>query len=227
MTKSEWQSCNDPIAMLKWLRDQGKLSERKARLFAVACCRLVWDFLTDDDCKKAVHVAERFADGLADKGDLRAARRGAMSANFTGPRDECAHRAAIATTSDNAFDAAHAGHQDVVSALARGTFTGAYFVTRPGPRESTRSRNEAFRTISDVLRDLCNPFRTPSSFTVTEKVLHLATQIYEGASFERLSELAEQLAAGGCDDEDLLAHLRSPGPHHRGFWALDEVLGKE
>ena len=30
----------------------------------------------------------------------------------------------------------------------------------------------------------------------------------------------------GCDEADLLAHLRGPGPHVRGCWAVDLLLGK-
>jgi hypothetical protein len=31
----------------------------------------------------------------------------------------------------------------------------------------------------------------------------------------------------GCDNADLLAHLRGPAPHVRGCWAVDLLLGKE
>jgi hypothetical protein len=39
--------------------------------------------------------------------------------------------------------------------------------------------------------------------------------------------LADALEDAGCSDAGLLGHLRSPGPHVRGCWALDLVLGKE
>jgi hypothetical protein len=42
----------------------------------------------------------------------------------------------------------------------------------------------------------------------------------EGA-FERLPVLADALEEAGCGDEGLLAHLRSPGPHVLGCWAID------
>ncbi len=34
------------------------------------------------------------------------------------------------------------------------------------------------------------------------------------------------LLDAGCEDEELIAHLRSPGPHVRGCWAVDVVLQK-
>ncbi|MBY0227976.1 MAG: hypothetical protein K2W96_01715 [Gemmataceae bacterium] len=42
----------------------------------------------------------------------------------------------------------------------------------------------------------------------------------------RLAVLSDALEEAGCADADLLPHLRSPGPHVRGCWALDIVLGK-
>lgn len=42
----------------------------------------------------------------------------------------------------------------------------------------------------------------------------------------RLLLLADAMEEAGCVEDDLLWHLRSPGPHYRGCWALDVVLGK-
>ena len=42
----------------------------------------------------------------------------------------------------------------------------------------------------------------------------------------RLAVLADALEEAGCTDADILTHLRSPGPHVRGCWALDLLLGK-
>jgi hypothetical protein len=43
----------------------------------------------------------------------------------------------------------------------------------------------------------------------------------------RLSILADALEDAGCENADVLGHLRSPGPHVRGCWPLDLILGKD
>jgi hypothetical protein len=43
----EWLTSNDPRPEFTFLRDSDKLTERKARLFAVACCHRIWHLLTD------------------------------------------------------------------------------------------------------------------------------------------------------------------------------------
>jgi hypothetical protein len=41
------------------------------------------------------------------------------------------------------------------------------------------------------------------------------------------ARLADALEEAGCADADILSHLRGPGPHVRGCWAVDLLLGKE
>jgi predicted DNA-binding WGR domain protein len=43
----------------------------------------------------------------------------------------------------------------------------------------------------------------------------------------RLAVLSDALEEAGCDNPDILAHLRSLGPHVRGCWVVDLLLGKE
>jgi hypothetical protein len=37
---------------------------------------------------------------------------------------------------------------------------------------------------------------------------------------------AAALEDAGCDNADILTHLRSDGPHVRGCWPVDLLLGK-
>jgi hypothetical protein len=87
--------------------------------------------------------------------------------------------------------------------------------------------------LSEVIGFL--PFRpvTLDPAWQTPTVLSLAQAAYEERLLHsgelgpvRLNVLADALEDAGCTDEALLTHLREPGPHVRGCWALDLVLGK-
>jgi hypothetical protein len=43
----------------------------------------------------------------------------------------------------------------------------------------------------------------------------------------RLATLADALEGAGCTDATVLDHLRGPGPHARGCFALGLVLARE
>jgi hypothetical protein len=42
----------------------------------------------------------------------------------------------------------------------------------------------------------------------------------------RLAVSADALEDAGCGQAEILAHLRCPGPHVRGCWVIDLLLGK-
>jgi hypothetical protein len=96
--------------------------------------------------------------------------------------------------------------------------------------------------MAGLIRDLFGPlpFRplpaiSPSVFAYNAGlVLRLAQSAYEERALpnghldeQRLAVLADALEEAGCSDADLLGHLRGPGPHVRGCFAVDAVLGKE
>src|SRR5262245_28414862 len=78
MTEGEWVASRDPEAMLRFLR--GKVSERKLRLFACACCRRVWSLMTDERSRNGVMVRERYEEGDATSDEVESAADAARRA---------------------------------------------------------------------------------------------------------------------------------------------------
>jgi hypothetical protein len=75
MTEAEWNDCADPQKMLDFLRRSGRATDRKLRLFAVACCRSVWPVLTDPRSRTLLNTTEQFAEGVATREEWDEARR--------------------------------------------------------------------------------------------------------------------------------------------------------
>jgi hypothetical protein len=87
-----------------------------------------------------------------------------------------------------------------------------------------------YAALTTLLRDIFgNPFRpvTGDPFSLTLTVRTLAEGIYADHGFDRLPILADALQDGGCVNADILTHCRGDGPHVRGCWVVDLVLGKE
>jgi hypothetical protein len=57
-------------------------------------------------------------------------------------------------------------------------------------------------------------------------VVRLAEAIYEERHFADLPVLADALEEAGCSDQEILGHCRGPGPHAKGCWLIDLLLGK-
>ena len=219
--------------MLMWVR--GFASARKLRLFACACCRRIGHLLIDPRAQDALATAERFADGLAGDGERSAARRAAQQASQTravvpwptAPKWE--RRAASAVYYAAAADAWEAADQ------SRDLATEA-LLWRAGGYDATEWQEvgKAERLAqADLVRDLFGPlpFRPVSvnrAWLAWDggTVAKLAAATYEERAFDRLPILADALEEAGCADPDLLGHLRGPGPHVRGCWAVDLLSAK-
>ena len=85
----------------------------------------------------------------------------------------------------------------------------------------------------DLLRDIAgNPFRPPPAVNAAWLAWHdgavrnLAEVIFQERAFERMPALTDALEDAGCADPVLLGHLRGPGPHTRGCFVIDSLLGK-
>jgi hypothetical protein len=100
------------------------------------------------------------------------------------------------------------------------------FLARP-PHSSRLPDSTQFA--SDFRDIFANPFRpvTLAPSWQTETVVALATGIDADRAFDRMPVLADALEDAGCDYADVLSHCRGEGPHVRGCWVVDLMLGKE
>ena len=91
---------------------------------------------------------------------------------------------------------------------------------------ATSERTGSYLFIRDIFG---NPFRpvTLDPTRLIPKVKALAQAIYDDRAFDRLTSLGDALEEAGCHATDILAHCRQVGPHVRGCWVVDLLLGKE
>jgi hypothetical protein len=215
VTEGEWLACTDPQPMLGFLFHHPGYSERKMRLFAVACYWQVAEFHWDEPLFEAeIEAIELYADGLVGEDALVAVSLAHLRELFPDEEEPALHF--VRSEGDYAVWIADWAAQRTRYAGDRSWPAGAAEAEQAG-----------------LLRDLFgNPFRPvavgPSWLAWGDgTVVKLAQGIYDGRAFDRLPVLADALEEAGCDQADLLAHLRGPGPHVRGCWAVDLVLGKE
>lgn len=223
MTEQEWLACQIPSVMAGYIcriasdprlvhRLKGKAAERKFRLLACALCRRLFPLLSDKRSREAVEVAERYADGIAKKHELRTAHLAANRA-----ADE-----AWAASAAHGFT----GQPHEKWVVARKAAEVAKNVVSISTGNWPLGDTEEIELIHDVFG---NPFR-PTFFDPScsnSIVVSLAQAIYEEHGFDRLPILADALEDAGCTNQDILGHCRGPGPHVRGCWVVDLLLGKE
>ncbi|MBA4191434.1 MAG: hypothetical protein C0467_25930 [Planctomycetaceae bacterium] len=97
------------------------------------------------------------------------------------------------------------------------------------PAQWKQTRSDEEHAQSTLLRCIFgNPFRPVAVDPqwLTSTVTQLAQGIYDDRAFDRLPILADALQDAGCDNADVLNHCQHNGPHARGCWVVDLVLGK-
>jgi hypothetical protein len=237
MTEAEWLACEDPLDLLLFIRQhrgmRRQTKQRKQRLFSAACCRRIWALISDPASRASVEVAERFADGLVTGEELRAAEGVVVSAWLKAAADDalfaCVHAC-------RATDDGLGVSTTTISAVFEQQRREAGLPAEPLEAHRRGACPAEGREQCRLTRCIFgNPFRrvrfAPTSRTPL--VASLGTPAYEERDLPsghldpgRLAVLSDALEEAGCTDADLLSHLRSPGPHVRGCWALDLVLGK-
>jgi hypothetical protein len=241
VTEAEWLACTDPQPMLESLR--GKAGDRKLRLFACGCCRRI---VSLQPMPFVLDIAERFTDGLTDEDELGAARRAAQRV-FPRPPNQVASQVPRLTGWQvmAGLSAQHAISPDAARAAPEAARAAATALREQGIAQGhsaseQRAVGETERAAqADLLREIIgNPWRpacipAPALAWNDGTVRRLAEAVYAEPQMPagtlnntRLAVLADALEDAGCAEAEFLGHLRGPGPHVRGCWALDLLLGK-
>ena len=198
MTPEEWDAATDWRPLIE--AAGSRVSWRKWRLFAAAACRDARRFHLLPAVADAITLAERFAEGLVEK-----------------PEMERAYHASRAAW----------GGTEVPLLLHWATSRGASLAWHVADILDRAEHAPARRAV--WLREVVgDPFRWVrwEDEWVTRTAHELVADAYATARFDGLPVLADALEDAGCDNPELLAHLRGSGPHARGCWALDVILGR-
>ena len=246
VTKNQVGTRRSFLSWLGWRHD-GKVP-RKLLLFAVACCRRIDGLVVDPRSRFALDVAEKLADGNAGRKERKHAVSAAGAAAFDASGSHVGTGGWMAIAQARASEAvaavfdeqdpanAAALAREAVRALARDpTKIGKAFLetigfsTSPGPSEDDIWTNEA-KIQCGFLRDIFdNPFQPPRTKLAELpkcRAVEMGMRVYAEHAFERLPEVAEALSAENVGTAEIVIHLKQPGKHVRGCWALDMLIGR-
>jgi hypothetical protein len=216
-----WLACDDPREMLSWLTDRaearggrqaGVPRDRKLRLWACACLRLCWDKLPSES-RSAVEFIEAFVEGAdGEPWETQKELAGGAWRKAGSPWEH---------PTGSAYDLFW-GASNLPRSIQR---------VSEGVQEHGAGEAAQLRLLREVIGNPFEGVRLPASWRA-EEVRSLAEAAYERRSLPEgtldgacLGVLADALEEAGAEAA-LLEHLRSPGPHVRGCWAVDAVLAR-
>jgi len=199
----DWNSCNDAGRLLSELRVRGR--SRKLRLLSAACYRVLLESIPD--AGPFLGAIENVIETGSEVSSLRA-----LANDFWCEVD-------LPTGAPEGFYQAIRALTRLRSASDRTPEALAPTMVRWGFGSP------------DLIREIFpNPFSPPRFDPAwrTSDVFALARGIYDDRTFDGLPVLADALQDAGCDNDELLNHLRDTSRAHvRGCWALDLCLGLE
>jgi hypothetical protein len=232
MTERKWLRGENYKPMLCYL--EGKVSDRKLRLFAAAGAWQVRHLMRSERSLAALEAAERFADGLACVEELETASQQAEPLDVSPPAEhgEPAYQAAWAAHCASWPSPGESASWTAASVEQAMSYAAGEIPWGDGKAPAER-RQRAILCV--LLREVVgNPFRGvpvapgwlgPTVASLAESAYRMRSATSGEMEGDRLAVLADALEEAGCADEAVLSHLRCPGPHVRGCWALDLALG--
>jgi hypothetical protein len=216
VTEVEWLACDDEWRMLEYLR-QTPVGKRKPRLVGLACCGFPRPFSDQRVTAFAEAIAD-YAEGEVSLARVQVRRGVAIS-------EPCLPGAALSTYDREVLCLDRFAEGSAVKALS--DLLAGLRRHREDPALDKWVRPAWWCAL---LRDAFgNPFRPVAVLPEwrTDTTVSLARTMYESRDFGAMPILADALQDAGCDSAEILDHCRGPGPHVRGCWVVDLVLGKE
>jgi hypothetical protein len=177
-----------------------------------------------DDSRRAVELAERYADRGMDEEEWLAAQVAADDAAHLAwalwdeGQPQAAEAVGAALADDPRASAVRAADYASAAELAHTNAPAAWTAHQ--------------RRLADLLREVVgDPFRPPRPDPAwlawnVGTIPKLAHTIYAERAFEQMPILADALEEAGCDRPEILRHCRESGEHVRGCWVVDLLLGK-
>lgn len=225
----------------------GQISPRKLDLFNCWCCQVLRPYLTDRRSIAAARFAERnIEDGWPNLEERLLVLAGARAAVhdlvlWEKKAPTAAERRKRRVYAHAALVAQHAVDIDYPSrgVVPNAKYTAYVFgwanddgpsAPRDGSPDSEGLREAHLHMQEAVFRDIVGDSLQPICFESnwrTSDVVGVARGIYDDKAFVRMPILADALMDAGCEDETIISHCRGRGPHVRGCWLLDSLLGKQ
>jgi hypothetical protein len=244
MTEADWLACADPDDMLAYLH--GKISDRKFRLFACACCWRVAHLIRPMrnpglakpvDYRRVIEAAEEAADGFLNAPDLAAVQDQAeKGGTLFVDGSWAAAWSVVPDATEAAVWGSDAARQAVGNVAAEDARLAAQAASVSGARAEEQTtawdrvdavKQEAMTAErveqAELLREIAgNPFRPlmprePLPLTVVQ----LGESLYAGD--DCAFALHDALLEAG--HTELAEHFRQ-GTHPKGCWVLDMILDK-
>jgi hypothetical protein len=227
-----WRRSHNPHTLLQLVKERAPEGKRKYRLLAAAFCRRAWAKFNAEQ-RHALEVIERYAEGEAKYNEMRLAVAGMRMEGYR--------------MQPLLVEAARRKPEDGVGSVLFELLGGWWSMAPSNIDEADHRPNRSqwideaawqaecarmCQIVRESFAPLFDPVKVHPNWR-TKTALELAEAAYlhrdpADGTLEsvRLAILADALQDAGCDSPALLDHLRNPGPHVRGYWALDLILGK-
>jgi hypothetical protein len=222
MIEQEWLACADPIPMLRFLRE--KVSDRKLRLFALACCCRILRLLGDQRSVQALLVVDRYLDGAASPDEVGAAISSARSAYENAFQSSDSAAFSVTWLAAEGYEAARSAASSAAHAVGHELAAGSLSQNEVAEKNTAgrlAEQSQQAALLRHIVGNPFCPFPAPDHWPSTMFQLAYALSNGEDCSFALHDALLE------AGHTEMAGHFRQEARHPKGCWALDLLTGRE